>query len=248
MATIVGGIATSHTPTIGFALDTDKQRRSGLGADLRGLRARPAVARGEEAGRAVLHLQRSRHVVLLRSLLALRARHRRRVRRSRTKAAARAPLPPIKGHPQLAQHIATGLVADEFDLSLFPGQGARPRRASRRCRCCWPHEPAWPGAIVPLQVGVLEFPIPTARRCFKLGRSLRKAIQSYPEDIKVADRRHRRALAPGARRALRASTTRRGTWSSSTCSRRIRSSSTEHDDRRVRRRAAASKAPKSSCG
>jgi gallate dioxygenase len=50
----------------------------------------------------------------------------------------------------------------------------------------WPHENGWPGAIVPLQVGVLEFPIPTARRCLRLGRSLRRAIESYPEDLKVA--------------------------------------------------------------
>jgi gallate dioxygenase len=49
-----------------------------------------------------------------------------------------------------------------------------------------PHEHAWPVAMVPLQVGVLQFPIPTARRCFALGRSLRKAILSFPEDIKVA--------------------------------------------------------------
>src|SRR5204863_9971608 len=49
----------------------------------------------------------------------------------------------------------------------------------------WPHEPAWPGAIVPLQVGVLQFPIPLARRCYRLGLRLRKAIQSFPEDLKV---------------------------------------------------------------
>jgi gallate dioxygenase len=49
----------------------------------------------------------------------------------------------------------------------------------------WPHQPAWPGAIVPLQVGVLQTPGPSARRCFKLGQSLRKAIESYPEDLKV---------------------------------------------------------------
>jgi gallate dioxygenase len=49
-----------------------------------------------------------------------------------------------------------------------------------------PHEHAWPTAIVPLQVGVLQFPIPTARRCFALGRSLRKAILSFPDDLKVA--------------------------------------------------------------
>jgi gallate dioxygenase len=49
----------------------------------------------------------------------------------------------------------------------------------------WPHEPDWPGAIIPLQVGVLLFPIPSALRCYKLGVSLRNAIESYPEDLKV---------------------------------------------------------------
>src|SRR4029077_9504687 len=49
----------------------------------------------------------------------------------------------------------------------------------------WPHEPAWPGSIVPLQIGVLEFPIPSAKRCYNLGQSLRKAIESYPEDMGV---------------------------------------------------------------
>jgi gallate dioxygenase len=44
----------------------------------------------------------------------------------------------------------------------------------------------WPGQVVPLQVGVLQLPIPSARRMWKLGRTLRKAIESYPEDIKVA--------------------------------------------------------------
>ena len=52
MARIIGGIAASHTPTIGFAYDKNKQRRSGVGADLRELRAARRVARGEAARRA----------------------------------------------------------------------------------------------------------------------------------------------------------------------------------------------------
>jgi gallate dioxygenase len=76
-------------------------------------------------------------------------------------------------------------VADEFDLSYFQGKGLD-HGAFSPLSLLWPHEPDWPGAVVPLQVGVLEFPIPTARRCYKLGKSLRKAIESYPEDLKVA--------------------------------------------------------------
>src|SRR6185503_17414157 len=37
----------------------------------------------------------------------------------------------------------------------------------------------------PLQVGVLQLPGPSARRCYNLGKSLRKAIESYPEDLTV---------------------------------------------------------------
>jgi len=50
----------------------------------------------------------------------------------------------------------------------------------------WPHEPTWPAALIPLQLGVLQFPTPSAKRCYKLGQSLRRAIESYPEDLKVA--------------------------------------------------------------
>jgi gallate dioxygenase len=46
-------------------------------------------------------------------------------------------------------------------------------------------EHGWPVRLVPLQVGVLQFPIPTARRCYRLGQALRRAIESYPEPLKV---------------------------------------------------------------
>ncbi len=40
--------------------------------------------------------------------------------------------------------------------------------------------------MIPLQIGVLQFPVPSAKRCYKLGQALRRAIESYPEDIDVA--------------------------------------------------------------
>jgi gallate dioxygenase len=75
-------------------------------------------------------------------------------------------------------------VADEFDLSYFQGKGLD-HGCFSPLSLLWPHEPDWPGALVPLQVGVLQFPIPSAARCYRLGRSLRKAILSFPEDLKV---------------------------------------------------------------
>jgi gallate dioxygenase len=91
----------------------------------------------------------------------------------------------VPGHPALAAHLGTALMADEFDMAFFQ-QRALDHGCFSPLSMMLPHEPAWPAAIVPLQVGVLQFPIPTARRCYRLGQALRRAIESYPEDLAVA--------------------------------------------------------------
>jgi protocatechuate 4,5-dioxygenase beta chain len=50
----------------------------------------------------------------------------------------------------------------------------------------WPSQPDWPGSVVPLVVNVLQHPLPKPSRCFALGKALRRAIEAYPEDLKVA--------------------------------------------------------------
>ncbi len=76
------------------------------------------------------------------------------------------------------------MVADEFDLSYFQGKDLD-HGAFSPLSLLLPHEKEWPCAMVPLQCGVLNPPIPSPLRFYKFGLSLRKAIESYPEDIKV---------------------------------------------------------------
>jgi gallate dioxygenase len=184
MATIVGGIATSHTPTIGFALDQKKQNDSVWAPIFEGYK--PVQQWLADRKPDVLFIIYNDHITSFffdhYSQFALGVGDRYWVA---DEGGGPRKLPPIKGHPGLAKHVATGLVADEFDLSYFQAKGLD-HGCFSPLSLLWPHEPTWPGAIVPLQCGVLEFPIPSARRCYKLGRALRKAILSYPEDIKVA--------------------------------------------------------------
>jgi gallate dioxygenase len=184
MATIVGGIATSHTPTIGFALDTNKQQDKVWAPIFEGYK--PVQQWLADRKPDVLFFIFNDHVTSFffdhYSHFALGVGDRYWVA---DEGGGPRKLPPIKGHPALAKHVATGLVADEFDLSYFQAKGLD-HGCFSPLSLLWPHEPTWPGAIVPLQVGVLQFPIPSAKRCFKLGRALRKAIESYPEDLKVA--------------------------------------------------------------
>ena len=184
MARIVGGIGSSHTPTIGFALDTHKQNDpvwAPIFAGFEPVRQWLADKRPD-----VLFFVYNDHVTSFffdhYSHFALGVGEQYAVA---DEGGGPRKLPPVKGHPGLARHIAAGLAADEFDLSYFQSKGLD-HGCFSPLSLLWPHEPQWPGAIVPLQVGVLEFPIPTARRCFKLGRSLRQAIESYPEDLNVA--------------------------------------------------------------
>ncbi|EDZ99536.1 Protocatechuate 4,5-dioxygenase [Burkholderia sp. H160] len=95
-------------------------------------------------------------------------------------------LPSIGGHPALARHIGTSLMSDEFDMSFFQDEPLDHGFFSPMSALLDRTETGWPTRVVPLQVGVLQFPIPTARRCFRLGQALRRAIESYPEDLRVA--------------------------------------------------------------
>ena len=184
MARIIGGIATSHTPTIGFALDTNKQNDPVWAPIFKGFE--PVQAWLAQHRPDVLVYIYNDHITSFffdhYSHFALGIGASWPVA---DEGGGPRALPPIKGHPALARHIAEVLVSDEFDLSYFQGKGLD-HGCFSPLSLLWPHEPDWPGAIIPLQVGVLEFPIPSARRCYNLGRSLRRAIQSYPEDLKVA--------------------------------------------------------------
>ena len=184
MATIVGGIASSHTPTIGFALDTNKQNDPVWAPIFEGYK--PVQQWLADKKPDVLFFIANDHITSFffdhYSHFTLGIGDKYWVA---DEGGGARKLPPIKGHPALAKHVANGLVADEFDMSYFQGKGLDHGFFSP-LSLLLPHEKEWPVAMVPLQVGVLEFPIPSAKRCFNLGKSLRKALQSYPEDIKVA--------------------------------------------------------------
>jgi gallate dioxygenase len=183
MARILGGIATSHSPTIGFALDHEKQHEPVWA---------PIFAAYEPVRRWLAEKQPDVLLVIYNdhatsfffdhySAFALGI--------GQSYAAAdegggvRA-LPPLKGHAVLSHHLGTALMAEEFDLSFF-----QDRPLDHGCfsplSLMWPYQPDWPGRVVPLQVGVVQFPLPTARRCYKLGEALRRAIESYEEEIGV---------------------------------------------------------------
>jgi gallate dioxygenase len=184
MATIIGGIAASHTPTIGFAHDRDK----------RGDPAWTPIFEAFDPVRAWLKEQRADVVVLVYNDHVTSFFFDHYAAFSLGTGASWSPadegagardLPPIEGHPAFAAHLGRSLMADEFDMAFFQERPLDHGCFSPLSMLC-DRDPGWPVKLVPLQVGVLQFPVPTARRCYKLGQALRRAIESWPEDLRVA--------------------------------------------------------------
>jgi hypothetical protein len=184
MATIIGGIGTSHVPTIGMAFDKQKQADPAWAPLFAGYE--PVARWLAENQPDVLVFCFNDHATTFffdhYPTFALGVSDDYAIA---DEGVGARPIPALKGHAALARHIAHSLVADEFDLSIFQGLPLDHGLHSP-LTMLWPARPDWPGKVIPLVVNVLQHPLPTPQRCFKLGRHLRKAILSYPEDLRVA--------------------------------------------------------------
>jgi len=95
------------------------------------------------------------------------------------------PLPEVPGDLELSFHLSESLIADEFDLTICQ-ELAVEHGFLVPMNLCFPHTAAgWPVRTIPLQVNVIQHPLPTARRCYRLGQAIRRAVDSYPSNVKA---------------------------------------------------------------
>ena len=184
MASILGGIGTSHVPTIGIAHDKGKQQDPDWAPLFKGYEPVAKWLAGKKPDVLVFAFNDHATTFLfdLYPTFALGVSDEYRIA---DEGAGVRKVPPLKGHAALSRHIARSLVADEFDLTLFQDLPLDHGLHSP-LTMMWPSSPDWPGAVIPLVVNVLQHPLPSPKRCFSLGKALRKAILSYPENLKVA--------------------------------------------------------------
>ena len=95
------------------------------------------------------------------------------------------PVPVVEGHDDLAWHLAESLILDEFDLTIV-NEMPVDHGLTVPLSVVFGEPEAWPCRVVPLCVNVIQYPPPTGNRCFNLGRAIRRAVESYPEDLRVA--------------------------------------------------------------
>ena len=94
------------------------------------------------------------------------------------------PVPPVKGAPDLAWHIAQSVIQQEFDLTIV-NQMDVDHGLTVPLSLMFGQPEDWPCRVIPLAVNVVVYPPPSGKRCYALGQAIRKAVDSFDEDLNV---------------------------------------------------------------
>ncbi len=94
------------------------------------------------------------------------------------------PVPVVKGHPELAWHIAQSVILDEFDLTIVNDMEVD-HGLTVPLSLAFGQPEQWPCSVIPLAVNVVQYPPPTGNRCYRLGQAIRRAVDSFDQDLKV---------------------------------------------------------------
>ena len=94
------------------------------------------------------------------------------------------PVPAVAGHPELAAHIAQSVIQDDFDLTLVNRMEVD-HGLTVPLSLMFGQPSAWPCPVIPFAVNVVQYPVPSGRRCFHLGQAIRRAIERFDQPLKV---------------------------------------------------------------
>ena len=94
------------------------------------------------------------------------------------------PVPVVKGHPELASHIAHSVIQQDFDLTIVNKMDVD-HGLTVPLSVMFGQPEAWPVKVIPVAVNVVLYPVPSGARCLALGRAIRKAVESFDEDLNV---------------------------------------------------------------
>ena len=99
------------------------------------------------------------------------------------------PVPVVQGHPELASHIAHSVIQDDFDLTIANRMDVDHGLTVPLSLMCGEQNPqqggAWPCAVIPFAVNVVQYPVPSGRRCYQLGQAIRRAVESFDQPLNV---------------------------------------------------------------
>jgi protocatechuate 4,5-dioxygenase beta chain len=181
MAEIIGGIGTTHIPSIGNAVDRKLQQTPQWKSFFDGyVPAQEWLARTKPDIAIVIYNDHGADLFLD------------KMPTFAVGAAAEyppadegwgvRPVPTAEGDVDFSWHTIESLIDDEFDITICQ-ELAVDHGFLVPMNLLWPGE--WPVRVLPIAINVIQHPVPTPLRCYKLGQALRRAVDSFPSDARV---------------------------------------------------------------
>lgn len=183
MAEIVGGVGTSHVPSIGAALDNGKAEEPPWRGIFSGYEpARDWIAdKRPDVAIVIYNDHGSAFSLDILPTFAVGAAPR---YESADEGYGPRRIPEIIGDPDLSWHLIERLVADEFDPAICQ-RLPLDHGATVPLSILWGRPSEWPVLVVPIAVNVIQYPLPTARRCLEFGRSIARAVADLERPSRV---------------------------------------------------------------
>ncbi|MCH2345966.1 MAG: class III extradiol dioxygenase family protein [Pseudomonadales bacterium] len=94
------------------------------------------------------------------------------------------PVPEVQGCPDLAWHIMQSVIQEDFDLTVINEMDVD-HGLTVPLSLMFGQPEAWPCKVIPLAVNVVVYPPPSGQRCYNLGKALRRAVDSFDQDFNV---------------------------------------------------------------
>ena len=183
MARITAGIATSHVPAIGAAIDLGKTGEEYWAPVFAGYEWVREWIKDNTPDVVILCYNDHASAMMLDIVPTFALGFAEEFEPADEGWGAR-PVPTVIGHPELAAHLAEQLVIDEFDLTIMNHMDVD-HGLTVPLSLVFGKPEEWPCKVIPLAVNVTQFPTPSAERCWQLGAAIRDAVAAYPEDLKV---------------------------------------------------------------
>ncbi len=183
MARITAGIATSHVPAIGAAIDLGKTQEPYWQPIFAGYEFVKEWVK-DNTPDVVILVYNDHASALMLDIVPTFAVGFAEEFESADEGWGRRPVPIVKNHLELAAHVAEQLVIDEFDITLINEMDVD-HGLTVPLSLVFGQPEEWPCRVIPLAVNVTQFPTPSGERCWKLGEAIRNAVKTFPEDLKV---------------------------------------------------------------
>ena len=183
MAKIIGGIATTHVPSIGKAIAENKQNDPYWRPFFKGFDFVHGWLEREKPDIVVVFYNDHGLNFFLDKLptFAVGAAQ---TYRNEDEGWGIPVSRSIAGDPALSWHLINALVADEFDITMCQDMLVD-HAVTIPMALMWPGQ-NWEGIrIVPVSINTVQHPLPSMARCLKLGRSIGRAIGNYRQDLRV---------------------------------------------------------------